>query len=123
MSTGEIERIAALTDGMSGSDLWELYRKASSMRMRRLMSVDNVTALSKHLPPISTDEWASAAQHVKHSKQVCEKNHSIDDSGDALRRLLSAMSRAPAPCGIDEVSSRESGEGKVKKMAQALEAC
>ncbi len=78
------------THDFTGSDLAEMYRNASRIRMRSALTTSpSVDSLRTRLPPLTTDHWSAAAAHVRDAKARSKKMHSAQAS--AIERLATLM--------------------------------
>ena len=83
---------AAATDGLSGSDLAELYRASSRLRLREALrpGVD-VERVARALPPLRAEHWRAAREAMRTAQRSVAEDHC--DAGRA-ERLLRRLQRA-----------------------------
>lgn len=87
------------TEGMSGSDLAELYKSASRLRLREVFvdadaSSAAITRLAERLPPLLLRHWQGAHEKLRGCKKATQKTH-LGRSG-RLERLLESFSAKPS---------------------------
>lgn len=80
-----------VTEGFSGSDLAELYRSASSSRLKRVYTQDPSKFGLAKLPPLTKMEWEAAVASALSTKIASTATHCNDDDKSALRDLLKSI--------------------------------
>lgn len=85
------EEASALLEGCSGSDLVEVYKAASRLRLQELVRRGGALELAK-LPPLTTEQWAAAAQRLRESKHAASVKHCTAKS--KVSELVEALTHA-----------------------------
>ena len=80
------------TDGFSGSDLAEVHRAASRLRLRALLAAGGVRGLDGGaLRPLGEEEWRSAVARLAASKQATQAKHCHRPAAATPASLVGAL--------------------------------
>lgn len=81
---------AADTDGLSGSDVAEVYRGASRRRLREALSNGrSLGVVARSLPPLTAEHWKGAVAELHASKAAASVRHC--DAKSQVGQLLQAL--------------------------------
>ena len=110
---------ADATDGMSGSDLAEVYKTASRLRLRRTLAADESKLLQMsdgRLPPILGDDWKAALESMRRGKALMKTRYAARSDTSALLKALQTMSsNANNPALAKEVTTEKNVLDKEEK--------
>ena len=97
----EIDRLAARSEGLSGSDIKEAVAIASALRLRRCvadasfqrsLAADDVAAVNACTLPVAQEEWDSAFDEVRRSAAPTDAR---EDRAALLTRALETLREGP----------------------------
>lgn len=118
VSGAALATIASATEGFTGSDLYTVFKTASSIRMRTHLrgEMEHVDRLIETMPPLTPHQWDEAIRRVrddKHSSSV-QAVGGIGSASDTLRDLVQSISRA-------KTDSRASGRREEEEEEEERE--
>lgn len=114
-----LHRILTGTEGITGSDLGEIYREAGGTRLRRQMANPGFARVLRENPseaviePISAADWDGALSRFRAQKQSARSNFCMrEDASSVLRDFVSSVGAGqPAPAlASDEAGAKRQVE-------------